>query len=219
MTGNSVDQFIKDIELYYLNLRGKGIMLSPKEYELIANWGSRSVPKEIVMSGIRRAFERNVVGAQRRNREFRSLIECAPDVEELITKYGSGLENNLTETRRHDKTGVHLAVQGLNEAISSEKRGFIRKHYLKLRKRILELGEAGQSDVFGRLREIESDFYEDVFQNLSVTDQRQLIAKAEDQLSARKRFMTTQAHRESVISFRNELLIKELGLINFNTFY
>jgi hypothetical protein len=219
LKSNSFDDFVKDIESYYLNLKGEGIMLSPKEYDLIVNWRSRSVPKEIVIRGIRRAFEKGFIDDHDRKRNFRSLSQCAAYVEELIRGYKSSQQTGLSEARHGNKDMVQLTVERLNEIISSEKREFIRKHYIKSRKRILGLHGEGEGDVFNRLRQIEADFYEDVFQNMSGIDKKRLIEQAQAHLSTRERFMTKQARGESLISFRNELMIKQLRLANFNTMY
>lgn len=219
MKGNSLNDFVRDIENYYLNLKGEGIMLSPKEYDLIVNWRSRSVPKEIVIRGIRRAFEKGFSDDHDRKLNFRSLTQCAVYVEELISEYKSIQQTDLNEAKHGNEDMIQLTVERLNKIISSEKRESIRKHYIKSRKRVLDLLKEGEADVFNRLRQIEADFYEGLFQNMSGIDKKRLIAQAEAHLSTRERFMTERARGESLVSFRNELLTKELKLINFNRIY
>lgn len=218
MESSSLDDFVRDIESYYLKLKGEGIMLSPKEYDLILNWRVRSVPKEIIIRGIRRAFEKGFIDDQDRKRNFRSLTQCAVYVDELIREYKSS-QPDLNEVKHGNKEIIQSAVERLNKIIADEKREVIRTHYIKSRKKILDLLKEDEADVFNRLGEIEADFYESLFQGMSVMDKERLMEQAELHLSTRERFMTEQARRESLISFRNELLIKELKLINFNTIY
>lgn len=219
LESNSLNRFVRDIESYYLKLKGEGIMLSPKEYDLILNWRAQSVPKEIIIRGIRRAFERGFIDDQDRRRNFRSLTQCAVYVDELIREYKSSREPDLNEVKRGNKEMILSAAERLNKIISHEEREAIRTHYIRSRKKILDLIKEGEADVFNRLRQIEADFYEGLFQNMSEMDKGRLIEQAEAHLNRRERFMTERARGESLVSFRNEVLIKELGLIDFNTIY
>lgn len=219
MESNILSGFVRDIEDYYLKLKGEGIMLSPKEYDLILNWRSQSVPNEIIKMGIRRAFEKGFVDDQDRRRNFRSLTQCTVYVDEIIREYKSTRQPYANEVKRGDKEIIQSCVERLNKIISNEKREVIRTHYIKSRNKILELFKVDEADVFNRLRQIEADLYEGLFQDMSVMDKKRLIGQAEAHLRQRERFMTERARGESLISFRNELLIKELKLVNFSTIY
>ncbi len=216
MKTDSFNDFVRAIEAYYLNLKGEGIMLSPKEYDLIVNWRARSVPKEIVIMGIRKALEKDFADDRGRKRKFRSLTQCAASVEELIREYKSCQQSDQSETRHGKKDPVNLILNKLDRVIQSERRGPVRKHYIDSRKRVLELHDADQSDIFRGLRQIEEDFFEDFFQSISEEDKKKIMREAEIIISKRERFMTERALSESLISFRNELLMKEFNLINFN---
>jgi hypothetical protein len=210
------DDFVKAVEDYYLKLKGEGIMLSPKEYDLIVNWRARSVPKEIVIMGIRRAFEKGFTDEHDRKRNFRSLTQCVVYVEELIREYKSSQQSDQDEAGYGNKDMVTVILDKLNRIIGSEKRDMVRKHYIKSRKRVLDLLRDDQSDILTVLREIEEDFFEDFFQSLSEGDRKKIMQEAETNLRKRERFMIKRAQLERVISFRNELLINEFQLINFN---
>ena len=191
-------------------------MLSPKEYDLIVNWRARSVPKEIVIMGIRRSFEKGFTDEHDRKRNFRSLTQCAAYVEELIREYKSSQQSDLSEANYGNKDVITLILDKLNRIIISEKRDLVRRHYIKSRKRVLDLLKEDRSDIFRVLREIEEEFFEDFFQSISEGDRRKIMQEAEENISKRERFMIKRAQVESLISFRNELLMKEFQLINFN---
>lgn len=216
MKSSSFDDFVKAVEGYYLKLKGEGIMLSPKEYDLIVNWMARSVPKEIVMMGIRRAFDKGFVNEQDRKGNFRSLTQCATFVEDVIREYKSSQQSDQGETNFDDRDLITSILDKLSRIIRSEKRDSVRKHYLKSRKRVLDLLKEDRSDMLVVLREIEVDFFEDFFQSLSEGEREKIMKGAETNLGKRERFMIKRAQLESLISFRNELLIKEFQLINFN---
>ena len=216
LKSNSFDDFVKAIEGYYLKLKGEGIMLSPKEYDLIVNWRARSVPKEIVIMGIRRAFEKGFTDEHDRRQNFRSLTQCVTYVEELIREYKSSQQSDLGGANYVDKDVVTSILDKLNRILISEKRDFVRTHYIKSRKRVLELLKEDRSDTYRVLKEIEEDFFENFFQSISEGDRKKIMQEAETNVSKRERFMIKRAQLESLISFRNELLIREFQLINFN---
>ena len=216
MKSSSFDDFVKAVEGYYLKLKGEGIMLSPKEYELIVNWRARSVPKEIVMMGIRRAFEKGFTDAHDRKWNFRSLTQCATYVEELIREYKSSQQSDQGEVGYGNKDMATSILDKLNRIIVSENRDLVRKHYIKSRKKVLDLLKKDRSDILMDLREIEEDFFEDFFQSLSEREKKKIMQEAATNIGKRERYMIKQAQFESLISFRNELLIKEFQLINFN---
>ncbi len=216
MKRTSFDDFVKAVEGYYLKLKGKGIMLSPKEYDLIVNWRARAVPKEIVIMGIRRAFEKGFADEHDRKRNFRSLTQCAAYVEELIREYKFSQQSDYGEAGHGNKDMVTAILDKLNRIIVAEKRDLVRKHYIKSRKRVLDLLNDDRSDILIVLREIERDFFEDFFQSLSKGDRKKIMQEAETNIGKRERFMIKRAQSEILISFRNELLTKEFQLINFN---
>ncbi len=213
---DSFNDFVRTIEAYYLNLKGEGIMLSPKEYDLIVNWRAQSVPKEIVIMGIRKAVEKGIADDRGRKRELRSLTQCAAYVEELIREYKSSRQSDLNEISHGNKDAVNLVLEKLNRIIQSERRDVVRKHYTTSKKRVLQLLEDDQSDTFRGLRQIEEDFFEDFFQSIPEEDKKRIMREAAMIVNRRERFMTKRAQSESLNSFRNELLIKEFKLINFN---
>ncbi|HEY6097845.1 MAG TPA: hypothetical protein VIW03_00350, partial [Anaeromyxobacter sp.] len=43
---------------YFLGLRGAGLMISPLDAELVAEWERRGVPVAVVCRGLRRGLER-----------------------------------------------------------------------------------------------------------------------------------------------------------------
>src|SRR3990172_7332710 len=184
--------YAKDVESYFLFHVGKGIMLSPKEYELIMKWKSRGVPKEVVFKGISRAID-NYRKKIERSGFPRSLIYCASFIEEEIKNYSyrSQTESAMIELKPND---------------------FIKRHYIEARKKVSNLINLNDEGIFKMLEEIEEEFYESFFQSLPESEQERIISKAEEMISKRGRFMTERAHRESVLAFRNEILERDYEL-------
>ena len=204
--------YVKDIEKYYLTLKGEGIMLSPKEYELILKWKIQSVPKETVFRGIRKAFAEQTRNIDHKNRKIKSLTQCGPYVEELIreNKYLSEYQGqNLQGT--YDST-INDIIDRLNRIIKSEKREIIRKEYIAARNEMLKIIKSEADETFETLREIEADFFEGIFQSISEKERQEIIRESEININKRSRFMTEKAKKESLLSFRNECLVRKLKL-------
>ena len=203
--------YAKDVESYFLFHVGKGIMLSPKEYELIMKWKSRGVPKEVVFKGISRAID-NYRKKIERSGFPRSLIYCASFIEEEIKNYSyrSQTESAMIELKPNDF--IQRVVNRLANLIASEKREMIRRHYIEARKKVSDLINLNDEGIFKMLEEIEEEFYESFFQSLPESEQERIISKAEEMISKRGRFMTERARRESVLAFRNEILERDYEL-------
>ena len=204
--------YVKDIERYYLTLKGEGIMLSPKGYELILRWKMQSVPKETVFRGIRKAFAEQTKNVDQKNRKIRRLTQCRPYVEELIRK-----NQYVSESEGQNLGGVYDSVindiiDRLNGIIKSEKREIIRKEYIVARNKILNILKSEVNETFKSLKEIEAEFFEGIFQSIPEKERQEIIEESENNIHKRARFMTEKAKKESVLSFRNESLVRRLNL-------
>src|SRR5574341_1203534 len=148
--------YVKDVENYFLYHVGKGIMLSPKEYELIIKWKSRGVPKEVVFKGIIRAID-NYKKKIEKSGFPRSLIYCASFIEDEIKNYSyrSQIESAVIELKPNDL--IKRVVNGLANLIASEKREMIRRHYIEVRKKVSELISLNDEGIFKMLEEIEEE--------------------------------------------------------------
>ena len=66
---------------YFLQLRGAGLLLSPLDDELVAEWERRGVPAPVVCRGLKRGFEETAsrrapgAGPQRSLRALRGFVE------------------------------------------------------------------------------------------------------------------------------------------------
>jgi len=201
--------YVRDIEKYFLNLKGEGIMLSPKEYNLIVDWRARSVPQETVYKGIRKAFSELKNTEKETKPKFRSLTQCAVYVEELFKKFKIDHEDKAPEVSAGSSDFLKDIVERLNETIKSEKRENVRKLYITSRNRMLRLPQADEDDIFIHLRKIEGDLYDDFFQSIPESARKKIMSEAKNNIIKRARFMTDKAINESLLSYRNEILIRD----------
>jgi hypothetical protein len=205
--------YVKDIEEYFLSLAGKGIMLSSKDYDLILSWKKKKIPKEVVFKGISKAFDQSF-NKKSNDRFLPSLCQVVSFVEEVIGSYQATIGMESSGELDSCKVLIQKIVERLNEIIKSEKRGNVRGNYIHARKRILALINRDDEDTFKTIEQIEKDFFENSFQSLSQTERDKIMPEAENRVNRSSRFMTERARRESVMSFRNQILRKKYGLKN-----
>lgn len=75
---------------YFLQLCGKGLMLSPLDAELVDEWERRGIPVAIVCRGLRRGFEECAAGVPTASARPRSLRSLRGAVESEWRAYRSG---------------------------------------------------------------------------------------------------------------------------------
>lgn len=206
--------YIKDVEKYFLSLAGEGIMLSSMDYSLIGGWKDRDVPKEIVLRGINRAFADAGIKDKSDARVPKSIRHCAEYVEKCIEGYGHhNLENSLGRVRDAGPRGiVQETAEKLSRVIDGEKSEELRNYYIKLRMNILMLGDSGTENLLKRIIGLEEECMEEFFRALSESEKKEIVSDAEFLLKDRARHMTDDAYRESMISFRNEILANRYGI-------
>lgn len=184
-------------------------MLSPRDYDLIVKWKRRGVPKEIIYRGINKALE-NFKKKKGGGQLPRNFSQCAPSIEEEIRNYRSGKAG--TELSRGDL--IEKIAKQLAAVVISERSERIRRHYIEIRRRVMGLANSNE-DVFRALENIEEESYEAFFQTLPQEEKKRIEQIALGMIDKkRKHLMTEKAYRESVLSFRNEILRRDYKLNN-----
>jgi len=203
------NSYIIDIQNHFLFLVGRGIMLSPRDYDLIVRWKRRGVPKEIIYRGINKAIE-NLKKKKGSGRLPRNFSECAPSIEEEIMNYRTGKSD--IELSRSDL--IERVVKKLALVITSEKNERIRRHYIEIRRRVMDLAKSNEN-IFRALEKIEQESYEAFFQALPQEEREEIEQVALGMIDKkREHLMTEKARHESILSFRNEILRRDYKLRN-----
>jgi hypothetical protein len=187
-------------------------MLSPKDYDLIVKWKRRGIPKEVIYIGTNKALfdlRKKKAGDQLP----RSIWECAPYIEEEIKNYWRGKKNTSSiESGRSDF--ITNVAERLAAKIKSEKRERIKRYYVQIRTMVLDLMNSNE-DVFKALENIEEESYEAFFQTLPHGEKVRIEQMAEGMIDKKRgHLMTERAYRESILSFRNEILKRDYELRN-----
>lgn len=81
-SGSAVDDYFERIERHFGLRRGGPLMLSPRDWQLLAKWQDGGLPLPVVLRGINRAFDLFEAGGPRSDR-INSLSYCRQHVEEV----------------------------------------------------------------------------------------------------------------------------------------
>ena len=82
------EEYFRVIEDHFLQKRGNPMLLSPKEWVLIREWYEASIPAEIVIRGIDRAFEKK----KDPDNEITSLVYCKRIVKSEYKRHLKSME-------------------------------------------------------------------------------------------------------------------------------
>ncbi len=83
--------YFSEIESAFIRRRGRNLLLSPLDWELIETWQEREVPLHIVLRGIEKVFD-GVDKQPARKRTIKSLTYCR---EEIEAQYAEWLESQI----------------------------------------------------------------------------------------------------------------------------
>src|SRR5258706_1292354 len=77
--------YFDDIQDKFIELRGKALILSPLDWELMESWKDQGVPLQIVIAAIDEVFKSHA--ARKARRPIGSLSYCKPEVEARFAEW------------------------------------------------------------------------------------------------------------------------------------
>jgi len=199
--------YIKDIETFFLRHRGNGVMLSSRDYNLIKEWQNKGIPKEIVFKGISNAIEDDA-------ENIKNLYKCGPFVYSLYRaiRHSSRSENEITVTGKNGQ--LERIFNKIDVLLLKEKRENVKQIYLDFRYRILQLSNRNADVIFSELNQMEYEFFDKCFHQLSYNERSILINEAESMIPKNARFISKNDRNDSITAFRNELIVKKYSIVN-----
>lgn len=208
--------YIKEIENYFLSHAGKGIMLSSADYNLINDWKKRGIPKEVVFKGINRAIEKSIQRDGQSSSSIRNIKQCVRDIENLISEYAPVI-GKMISTAQSDNTEIkHDSILEMLNGMISQAHNDLQKNYYRYIKESLVSSE--DNNPVSLISGIEEKALESFFMNLDSNERELIAAQAREKLGSRARHMTETAIKESIISFRNEILTDKYNLRSIMSF-
>nr|NIP30091.1 hypothetical protein [Candidatus Dadabacteria bacterium]NIQ14327.1 hypothetical protein [Candidatus Dadabacteria bacterium] len=199
--------YIKDIEWFYLKIKGKGIMLSSKDYNLIEKWYKRSIPKQVIFEAIQSSF--NIVNSEK--------INCLMDIEENINDYIKDNYLNLKDFDYHveeSREKLKTIIKRLKNIKSSNENEILKKSISNLENNLLNLFKSQKKNIFEELKIIEDDFFVNLFSYLPGETKIDISKKAEALMPKESRFYDKVTKEITLKSFKKDILLKTLGIIN-----
>ena len=206
--------YLRDVEQYFLQLTGWGVMLSSADYELIDSWRRAGVPKEVVLRSIRDAVARmGAVGEGGLRRPWR-LSDLREAVESgIAASLGHDPSSHGGEDERRRGTALADQVASrLGRLASVERDGRVRALYLEARRRLMESDLREAAEVLDKVDEVESYIYDELFDSLDEETKRAVLAEAEGMIHEGGKYMTSGAYEESLLQLRNTVLARRFGI-------
>ncbi len=197
--------YLKDIESFFLKQRGRGVMLSSRDYNLVLEWKNRGIPKDIVLKGITNALIRKPEG-------IRHIYNCKQFVEELEVSVSR--EENPVRQKSDQKNHIERIIQRTEILLASEDNATLKEHYRTYKKRVEKLLEEEDEKIFDLLQELEKDFFDSFYNSVGTEEQDKIITEARSLIPDNTGFLNDRVREDTVNAFRNELLEKRYKLVN-----
>lgn len=205
--------YIKDVENYFLSLAGEGIMLSSVDYNLIREWRDKEIPKEVVFKGINKAFQDFKSKEGQGPKSARNLRRCVSYIDKSIREYSPVIGRDTMSSESVDMTrDLNKLIDRLNKYINSESGLILKNYYNNAKDRISSNIESSDEEGIAVINQIEQECLKELFLNLPDAEKESITNEAKSMIGSRARHMTREALEESIISFRNELLVTEYNI-------
>ena len=190
-------EYAEKISRAYLQKVGRGLVLSPKDYQYIQRWSSAGIPCEIVLAGIESAFSQPPAA------KVRSIGYVAGAVEDLVKKWrqrrvGTYAEDGDEQSVSMDPLKVLL--QHIERIQSAQTHPEVIMLFQQLVLDVQSLIGRSQSDthfdVHQTLESIEHAFLDDVFLAIPALDKAELVFKIEQRMVSEE--MMSVAHKAEI---------------------
>jgi hypothetical protein len=241
--------YFTEIEETFVRRRGKHLLLSPLDWDLMQTWKALNIPLHVVLRGVEKAFDS--YESRPRNRSVKSLYYCQEEVEAQFAEW--------LESQRGAGPAGAAEAEGVETAEAQESRGLpfprpvISAHLAESRAALEQSFERQRAKGHGgelcealaraaaRLAELEKDFAASARPNAeqlenSLSDLESLLdralraslpaelleekrAQAEEQLGAYRKRMERAAYEQTLDNLLARLLREECRVPRLSLFY
>jgi len=152
--------YFTEIEEHFIRRRGKGLLVSPMDWSLIATWRDTGVPLHVALRGVDLAMDSFQARRTRDSQKVNTLFYCHDTVME---EYARHLESRLGEERPSAGEGAQGAEpERAGEPDSPAIQKFLEDRILEMKgllAKLLEAGDAAEelAGIVQRLEEIARD--------------------------------------------------------------
>lgn len=202
--------YIREVERYFLEITGQGVMLSSRDYDLIQSWKKRGVPRDVVLRGIQRALE----DCRRRgeHRAPKSIYYCSDVIEQEIKSYFRNSPRAPSEPGERSEQLVDELAGRLARIISTEKSDRLRGHYAEIRRKVLGLKGLDEEEIFRRIEAMQHSLYESFFESMDEHLKHSILEDARGMIHRGGKYMTPEAYEQSLSFYRNQILEQRFNI-------
>lgn len=199
--------YIKDVEQYFLKITRKGLMLSGKDYNLINKWFEQSVPKETLLKAIQ-----NAVSDKDLNK-LRGIYSLEDNIENFIKSTYTKVDIHKDNPSNLSKTNTLAPIlRRIDSVINSKTDDNIKNALTNARYKIEELKSSQTDNFYSKLKKIESDFFDTIYDELDHKLKKTIGKDAEKKLPKEAKNFDKETKKKSVKAFRNEIVKSKLNL-------
>ena len=201
------NNYIKDIESYFLNLKGKGIMLSSRDYELINNWRERSIPKNILIDAIAAIFN------QFDQDKYPSISKIENEINEYIKDKYLNIEVYESDNLENNKL-LCTIIKNIESFKRNETRLDIINVYSEIKAELIKLKNNKTKDTFKELKKIESKYLDKLLLVLDEKTKKLINEKSYEMLPVESKFYDEQTKEITLRSYIKDLVLEKLKIRN-----
>jgi len=204
------DSYISEIEKYFLSSKGSGVMLSSTDYNSIIDWKEKSIPKEVIIRGIKSAFKNH---SRARDKKLNSIYQCLPFIEQSISLYKiSDKKNNSICDEVAIDNLIERIKREIRIAIKSQSNLLLKEELKKMESEIDKIKNLDENTFYIKLKEYDDKLLNKIFKKLTKMDADRIMSEAEKKIEKRSRYMSLKAREESLLSFRNQIIKDKFNL-------
>ena len=206
------ENYLEKVSIFFLNMLGRGFILSPIDISLIEKWERLGYPLINVLNGLKKGFKK--VTAERG--EPYSALKCyGKYVEEEVGKIKEKTGNTSIK-----RIGENIIIRGIKKIEKvSEDSPFYEK-YQKIKLQLIELKEK-YSDKMKDIKEINRELENidmEIIEFIDKTTPKELKEELlnEAKLSLKRyRFINAHSYNETLKELYKKLLRKHFNIIRF----
>jgi hypothetical protein len=213
-------RYLEEVEAFFLARRGRGLMISPADAQILRELEEAGVPTAVVCRGIARAFEAHE--GRPNDAPPRSVRACLPFVEEEVRRWRAKEVGRNTWDVAREARRARAGLSDLLERIEAEgrvARPEARAYYRRAFRGVREIQAALLRDpgtsahVAQDLAALESRLLAETLAGLSPAESLALCRRAEARIALRRESASERAWAAALQAAREEALRDALGLI------
>ena len=236
--------YFTEIEETFVRRRGKHLLLSPLDWDLMQTWKDLNIPLHVVLRGVEKAFDS--YESRPRNRSVKTLYYCQEEVEAQFAEWlasqlgagpGEAAEAEVSETSAQEGRGLpfprpvisaHLSEcrAALEQAFERQRGGELREALARAAARLAELekdftasARPNAEQLENSLSDLESLLDRALRASLPEEVLEEKREQAEEQLSAYRKRMERSAYEQTLENLLARLLREESRVPRLSLFY